>query len=215
MKVFVIHYKKMVKRKENMLRQLQKCKITDYEFVDIDRDDIHNYDLSKIDKSIKPALIAIFLSHSHAYKQISKFHEQALVLEDDAIMDDNFMEKFTLYQNQLDPYFDMLFIGSGCNLHIEEHKIVEGKNVYRKYHEPTAWGGAGSTRCVDSYLVSKKCASKLCNYIDKLNTSCLVTCEIDHWLNKVGKELDLLVYWAEPTIVSQGSENNSEDCRCY
>lgn len=215
MKVFVIHYKKMVKRKENMLRQLQKCNITNYEFVDIDRDEIYKYDLSKIDTSIKPALIAIFLSHSYAYKQIAEFHEKALILEDDAVMDDNFTEKFTHYQNQLEPSFDMLFIGSGCNLHIEADKIIKDQNIYRKYHDPTTWGGAGSTRCVDSYLVSKKCAKNLCNYIDKLNSYSLVTCEIDHWLNKVCKELDFFVYWAEPTIVSQGSENNSEDCRCY
>lgn len=125
----------MVKRKENMIRQLQKCNITDYEFVDIDRDEIYKYDLSKIDTSIKPALIAIFLSHSYAYKQIAEFHEKALILEDDAVMDDNFTEKFTHYQNQLEPSFDMLFIGSGCNLHIEADK-----NIYRKYHDPTTWG---------------------------------------------------------------------------
>ena len=205
----------MVKRKENMLRQLQKCNITNYEFVDIDRDEIYNYDLSKIDTRINPAWIAIFLSHSYAYKQIAEFYEKALILEDDAILDNDFMQKFTHYQNKLEPSFDMLFIGSGCNLHIEPDKIVKDKNIYQKYHDPTTWGGAGSTRCVDSYLVSKKCAKKLCNYIDKMNTSSLLISETDHWLNKVCKKLDLLVYWAEPTIVSQGSENDPEDGRCY
>ena len=65
------------------------------------------------------------------------------------------------------------------------------------------------------YLVIKNCAEKLCNYIDNIDSSSLVNSETDHWLNKAGKELDLVVYWAEPTIVLQGSQNDPNDSTCY
>ena len=29
---------------------------------------------------------------------------------------------------------------------------------------------------------------------------------IDHWMNKVARDNNLKYYWAEPTIVTQGSE---------
>lgn len=205
----------MIKRKENILRQFKKFGITDYEFIDIDRSEVFSHDLSKINTTINPAWIAVFLSHSYAYKQIVNFYDEALILEDDAIMSDDFIEKFTLYRKEMGSSFDILFIGSGYNLHIEDDKIIEGKHIYRKYHESSHWGGQGSTRCVDSYLVSKNCAEKLCNYIDNIDSSSLVNSETDHWLNKVGKELDLVVYWAEPTIVLQGSQNDPNDSTCY
>lgn len=205
----------MIKRKENILRQFKKFGITNYEFIDIDRSEVFLHDLSKINTSINPAWIAVFLSHSYAYKQIANFYEEALILEDDVIMSDDFIEKFTLYRKEMGSSFDMLFIGSGCNLHIEDDKIIDGKHIYRKYHETNHWGGQGATRCVDSYLVSKNCAEKLCNYIDNIDSSSLVNSETDHWLNKAGKELDLVVYWAEPTIVLQGSQNDPNDSTCY
>lgn len=46
----------------------------------------------------------------------------------------------------------------------------------------------------DSIIMSKKCAIKLCNFIDKL--LCKIFLHIDHWLNVLA-----LVYWAEPTII--------------
>ena len=215
MKVFVIHYKKMTKRKENILRQFEKFGITDYEFVDIDMSEVYSHDLSKIDTSIHPAWIAVFLSHSYAYKQIANSYDEALILEDDAIMSDDFIEKFTLYRKEIDPSFDMLFIGEGCNLHIEKDKLIDGKHIYRKYHDETDWGGYGCTRCIDSYLVSKNCAKELCNYIDNIDSSSIMNSETDIWLNKVARKLDLVVYWAEPTIILQGSYVDPNDCRSY
>jgi hypothetical protein len=49
MKIFVIHYKKLVDRKKYMLDQFEKHNITDYEFVEIDRDELDAYDISIFD----------------------------------------------------------------------------------------------------------------------------------------------------------------------
>ena len=144
MKVFVVHYKKLVKRKETILKQFEKFGITDYEFVDIDRSEIHKYDLSKIEQTNNSsAVIAINLSHYYIYKEIAEKYQEALIFEDDAIMVDDFMERFVKYHTELVtnyPFFDMLFLGNGCNLHILHDKIIQGKHIYYKSSEPTSWG---------------------------------------------------------------------------
>lgn len=216
MKVFVIHYKKMLARKANILRQFERFGITDYEFIDIDRSEIHKYDTRKIDCLIPPAWVAVALSHIYAYNQIAEKYDEALILEDDAIMSDDFMERYALYKAELsnEKYFDMLFLGDGCGLHIPKDNLVPNKHIYYKCVEPTRWGGDGVTRCVDSYIVSKSCARKLCDYIEKIDNN-LINKEVDWWLNKVARELNLVVYWAEPTIVTQSSANILLDKRCY
>lgn len=217
MKVYVVHYKKLVKRKETILKQFEKFGITNYEFVDIDRSEIHKYDLSKIEQTNNSSgNIAINLSHMYIYKEIAEKYQQALILEDDAIMVDDFMERFVQYHTELVtnyPDFDMLFLGNGCMLHIPHDKIIEGKHIYYKSPEPTSWGGGGVTRCVDSYLVSNKAAKKICTHID--NDTVPWGLGIDYRLNKIASEIGLEVYWAEPTIVSQSSENDPNDCRSY
>jgi len=215
MKVFVVHYKKLVKRKETILSQFAKFGITDYEFVDIDRSEIHNYDLSKFQDLNNAGAIAVHLSHYYIYKEIASKYQEALIFEDDVIMSVDFIEQFAQYYHELVtkyPHFDMLFLGNGCNLHITPDKIIEGKHIYYKSCEPTSWGGNGVTRCVDSYLVSNKCAKKLCQYIDN---DTVYKYGVDFHLNKIAREIGLEVYWAEPTIIYQSSENDPNDSRSY
>lgn len=99
----------------------------------------------------------------------------------------------------------MLFIGDGCNLHIQKDKLIPNINIYKKCLYPTNWGGDGAPRCTDSCLVNKKCAIKLCNYINNLPNK--INLPSDWWLNVAARDNNLSVYWAEPTIVTQGTQN--------
>tara|TARA_B110000908_G_C10115877_1_gene385235 strand:+ start:697 stop:951 length:255 start_codon:yes stop_codon:yes gene_type:complete len=63
-----------------------------------------------------------------------------LVLEDDAILDKDFVSKLTRGLKQLPDDYDMLFLGDGCNLHIESSKIKADQFIYTKCREPTNWG---------------------------------------------------------------------------
>jgi GR25 family glycosyltransferase involved in LPS biosynthesis len=213
MKIFIIHYKKLIDRKKHILKQFEKYNITDYEFIEIDRDELQGYDLS-IFENITNAYMAVALSHLYAYKQIKDNYDEALILEDDVILADNFINIFNNYLIQLPQEYDMLFLGDGCYYHIDAHILSPNKNIYQKSHTPTIWGSMqdGSTRCIDSCLVSKKCAIKLCNYINNLTKKINTT--TDHWLNIVAKEKNFLMYWAEPTITTQGSQTGMFE-RCY
>ena len=113
---------------------------------------------------------------------------------------DNFIETFNKYVSYLPEDYDMLFIGNGCNLHIDSNEIVPNKFIYKK-----SLNSSGVTRCTDSYVVNKKCASKLCEYINTLQYS--INIPVDFWLNVAANDTGLNVYWAEPTIVTQGTQN--------
>jgi len=207
MKVFVIHYKKLTERKAAILQQFQKHKITDFEFVEIDRNELHtqpSQDLRLFESGYSKQQIAITLSHMYAYKQIAAKYDRALILEDDAILSDGFTDSLNLYCSQLPTSYDMLFIGDGCGFHIPKTDQVPAKHVYEKSLFPTSWGGNGATRCTDSYVISKKCAVKLCIYLQMLPYK--IQLPIDWWLNTAARDTRLNVYWAEPTIVTQGTE---------
>ena len=206
-KVFIIHYKKLVQRKINVINQLKKHGITNFEFIEIDRDELHKHDTRIFATGFANYQQAICLSHFYVYNQIIKNDlESALIFEDDVVLHANFAEIFTNYIKQLSPTFDMLFIGNGCNLHIPSTFLKADQNIYEKSLEPTTWGGNGATRCTDSYVVSKKAALKLCKY---LSSGLLqkINLPIDWWLNDAIRRLQLQIYWAEPTIVEQGTQN--------
>jgi len=203
MKVFIIHYKKLLDRKIFILQQLQKHNIKDYEFIEIDRDELFNENIEIFHKDQVNSDMAITLSHFYAFKQISEKYENALILEDDVILSDNFSDILSKYIMQLPQDYDMLFIGDGCGFHIQKDKLVPNQYIYEKCQQPTSWGGNGITRCTDSYVVNKKCAIQLCKYINKLPYK--INYSIDWWLNIAGRDNNLKVYWAEPTICTQGT----------
>ena len=194
MKVFVIHYKKLENRKRDIIQQLQQLHITNYEFIEhYDRDTLTKEDRQNFEEGYKSCQIAITLSHLYAYKKISDKYDCALIVEDDAIFHPNFIELFNDYMKQLPSDFDAFFIGHGCNLHIENHELKPKCNVYKKQE----------TRCTDSYVVSKKCATNIINYVN--NIPYKINSPVDFWLNTVFKDLDLNIYWAEPHLVVQGT----------
>jgi GR25 family glycosyltransferase involved in LPS biosynthesis len=205
MKIFIIHYKKLVDRKIFILNQFKKYNITNYEFIEIDRDELYEQNISIFQENYCKSQIAISLSHFYAYKQISENYDSGLIFEDDIILSDNFLNIFNNYITQLPENFDMLFIGDGCNFHIQKNKLIQNSNIYEKCLYPTTWGGGGATRCTDSYLVNKKCAKILCEYIN--NLSYKINLPIDWWLNIAARDNIFKVYWAEPTIVTQGTQN--------
>jgi hypothetical protein len=110
----------------------------------------------------------------------------------------NFTEKLNKYINELPNDWDMLFIGNGCNLHIPKKELKDGVYIYKKGTKN------GATRCTDSYLISKKCAEKIINIVNSENL--IIKKPADWWLNEVLEKINANVYWAEPTIVSQGSQ---------
>jgi GR25 family glycosyltransferase involved in LPS biosynthesis len=206
MKIFVLHYSKLVDRKKHILEQFKKQNITDYEFIEkYDREDLEDGDMLLFDICVNKSMISLINKHFYVYKLIAENYENALIFEDDVVLNDNFTDILNKYMTQLPKDYDMLFIGNGCNLHIEKHKLNSNQNIYEKCLYPTRWGGDGASRCSDSYIISKKCANKLCEYINNLEYK--IKLPSDWWLNIAARDNKFKVYWSEPTIVTQGTQN--------
>jgi len=216
MKIFVLHYSKLVQRKQHILEQFEKHGITEYEFIEkFDKDVITDDECPEFSKDYvanRRTELSLHLKHLYLYRlMLSENYEEVLVLEDDVILSDNFMKKLTEYMTQMPKDYDMLFIGDGCNLHIPRNQLVANQYIYAKCLHETAWGGNGAAKCTDSYIIHQRCAKKLCDYVADAGAALDETKKInlpaDWWLNKAARDLVLKVYWAEPTIVSQGSQN--------
>ena len=98
MKIFIIHYKKLIERKISIIEQLSKQGLTDYMFIDISRDELTEQDMSIFQENYSKAQIAITLSHFSVYKQIRDNYESGLILEDDVILSDNFMNIYKIHR---------------------------------------------------------------------------------------------------------------------
>lgn len=213
MKVFVLHYSKLTQRKQYILEQFEKHGITDYEFIEkFDKDTITHEECPEFSEAYvreRRTELSIHLKHLYLYRLMEKEkYEEVLVFEDDVIISDGFVEKLAKYMTQMPTDYDMLFIGNGCNLHIPKRQLIPNKYIYEKCLHETTWGGNGATRCIDSYVIHSRCAKKICDYVAAaavLNMK--IELPADWWLNDVARDLGLKVYWAEPTIVRQGSQN--------
>ena len=200
MKVFVIHYDKLVERKKNMLIQLKNNNI-EAEF-------ISNYGKENLiqsdkDKFINLTLseISIFLHHIECYKKIvENEYDYALILEDDTLFNNNFSLKLKEYMNHLPPDWDVLYIGDGCGKHISPNILKKCKNcrICRKNED----------KCAVSYLISKKTANLIYTiFKTKVNNNNKIDLAVDMWVNRLYQKMPFLkIFWAEPTIVTQGSE---------
>jgi len=208
MKIFVMHHPKLVERKKNVLKQLDSYGlkaefITNHNPEDFAADqNIWNYIFQKFNLHIKPVnqgpmtlpKASLTMKHIEAlYQFVSNTNEDyALIFEDDIVLDDNFLEKLNKYIALLPKGWELFFIGEGCNIHIEKEHIKENVNIYKRY----------SSRCSDSYLITKSCAKKI---IDDFNSRQLIYLHYDHYLTDIIKKYDFSTFWAEPTIVKQGS----------
>jgi len=210
MKIFVLHYTKLTSRKQHIIQEFKKHGITDYEFIEkFDKDAITDDECSEFSRDYitkRRAELSLHLKHLYLYRlMVRENYDEVLVFEDDVILSTGFVEILARYMTQLPKDYDMLFIGDGCNLHIPQSMRTPNQYIYEKCLHETAWGGNGAAKCTDSYIISKKCAKKICDYVAGLTKK--IDLPVDWWLNEVARDLTLKVYWAEPTIVTQGSQN--------
>jgi len=91
MKILVIHYDKLIKRKKHILLQLSKYNL-ECEFVsNYGKDTLTNEERKRF-KKLNDSEISLSLHHIECYKRITEQQEYdyAIILEDDVILKDNF-----------------------------------------------------------------------------------------------------------------------------
>lgn len=192
-KIFIIHYKELVERKTYLLNSLNKLGIKNYEFIENSyKDTITTETLDKYCKNNKLSLTekCIAIAHIDIYRKIIEDKLQfCLILEDDAILDNDFVNRLNLYLETCPIDIEIACINNGCNLHINNGLIENNKYWYKTFY----------TRTCCSYLITNGCCQKLLNSIIPFDNA------IDHELNKQIKNNDINMYWLEPTLVVDGS----------
>jgi GR25 family glycosyltransferase involved in LPS biosynthesis len=190
-----------MERQQSIIQQLEKNHLTNYEFIDSTI-----FETTKL-VNLKYSEKDLFLKHISLYRKISlDTADYAMILEDDAIFVEQFIEKLNKCIHQLPTNFDIVFTGGGCNLVIPSSQLQPNQYIYHKGNESTSWGGNGCTRCTDGYIIHKKCAQTIYSYfmseIDKISSP------IDWWLNHVARVFNLNVFWVEPQISHNGSQTS-------
>lgn len=208
-KIYICHYTKLSERKPVLSEQLEKLNITVYtEWVEVyDKEDI---DFKKLEESLpninKPmklnnihnnrklrqSEISLILKHNYIWNDMIKNNiSDVIVLEDDALLDDDFIKKFNLYIQELPNDYDLLWIGSCCNLHSKN--IEPNKHIYRE----------DGSRCTHGYMISLKCAKKMIEHhlINNL--------PVDFMFNEAIIKYGFENYWLEPDLVTQNKKFNS------
>ena len=114
-------------------------------------------------------------------------------MEDDALLEASFREQFDEYFRDTPSDFDFIFIGSGCNLRVPIRE--SGRRFYPK--------GTPSTKCTDSYIIRRRAAEQLLLALPPF------TLPMDFELNYQIHAHEMKVYWLEPPIVVQGSQDGT------
>ena len=198
-KIFICHWDKLTDRKEELIKVLSEENIFDYEFVcDYDKDtwseEEIKYDFPKIfevvegyGRKLKSSEISLSLKHVKIIREVAEKYEYALVLEDDVILCDNFVEEFLESHNQLPDDWDIAWVGTCCGLHAP---TSEGKRVYR----------VNGSRCTHAYAISNIGAKKVLSELKYCNTGS------DFFFNLLIEKFNLNNYWFEPALAIQSPE---------
>lgn len=195
--VYLVHYRPLADRLVFMNKQLERLGIEYKLIADEPPDDYYidnpvtrrqklsnfkNYN----EKSLTRADKSLIWKHQIFWKYASQSNRPSLVLEDDAILLDNFVTVVNSFLDSKD--WDLIFPGSGCNLR------VAGEGLIRVPHP--------ASKCTDSYIVTPEAARKLAEVDD-------IQLHIDWEMAYQMMVNDLNVYWYEPPIVRQGSQDGS------
>jgi GR25 family glycosyltransferase involved in LPS biosynthesis len=193
-KIYICHYTKLVERKKSIINQLDNIGVNNYEFVEFfDKDNLFTDEILKnfpkihnIENNMTLGEKSLALKHAWIIKDVhDKNYSSVLVLEDDAILCDNFIQYFNYYKNQLPLDWDIGWVGSCFNL---KEPQIPNCNVYKTDR---------GSRCTHAFCISKQFTQKVYNEIKNINRPS------DHYYNYLVKTFLLNNYWFQPALALQ------------
>jgi GR25 family glycosyltransferase involved in LPS biosynthesis len=209
--VYVVHYTKLLDRKNKIVEQFGGIVdnlhfINEFDQEELSDDILKEYylpDPMKWVNKVSPlwdvrihrprylniAEISCTIKHIIALEQVAK-NGDGFIIEDDLLIKDNFLEEFNETMSNLPADWDVIMIGAGCQMHTKE--LIPGVKLYKREHP--------ATRCLDSYLISQKTARKIIETVKPFQLISDWEFAFQFFLH------NLNVYWLEPSPCYQGSE---------
>ena len=204
-KIYIIHYSKLVGRKNHMKDQIKKWNLDSFPVYFEERSDQEEmstfdiYNLINVSKfkqntnrDIKPGETSLCLKYKLILEDISKLQddEYVLVLEDDVIFKEdpiNYINSIIEKCNNESINFDCIFMGEAA-LRVGDNRDV----FFRKDHPAT------NGLCTVLYKVSS--AKQMLNNLNLFK----IDNALDWHFNNMFKDLDFQVYWGK-AITEHGS----------
>ncbi len=197
--VYVIHAAHFEDRGVHMRQVLERLGV-DFEFVaafdpkDITEEVERKYFAPDVQMSIGAKSCA--LKHVRVMElMVERKQAKALVLEDDLVFDDNFVDWMHVFLKEAEPFAPGFTIQLGCanNMYVPGKQLKKNQHLYLNKE----------VRATEAYLVDATAAQQRLAWIltNKINLP------IDHFFNRCDSELKLPIYWSDPTLVEQGSMN--------
>lgn len=202
MKLFLMHRKGFTDRFNRVMDLILKCKfVEDIEIITSESSEVSFSSIEEKRRKMPSDFPAVEINSGNkslihkqfrAFKKISELNSPAMILEDDAIFEPDNMDKFVQNFHTIPDDWEFCFFGTGCWLTIEGNGFV--KNTKRM-----------KSKCTDSMVIKPETAKKI--YEDMKEDKAHLP--IDWDLNYRFIKLNTIVYWYEPGIVVQGSQNGT------
>lgn len=200
--IYVVHGITGYEAREKVLRKLFDDHQLGYEFVTesvIDSENellIKKYFVPEIKTILRKGPLMCTLVHLLIYERfINSNHKYAIIFENDVCFLDSFNDRIQSVTREADLLKEGFIISlENSTLKFPSiRKTKKGKFLYE----------AVTTRCAGAYMIDKKAAHLMMDYI-KLNKCHEV---IDWWHNHLINNKILKIYWAHPPLTEQGSFN--------
>ena len=222
--VYIVHCEAFTDRRKHMMDFMNSLDLNDdyYTFkINTHKDSLTNEDINKyynldddtrlqelqvigedkfLTQGINKGALSCGINHLMIWKEIveKRYTHHVLILEDDAIPNENFMSSMLEVCAELDNH-DIVSLENGANLKIQMYGVttINDKWIYKVPD--------GRMRCTGAYLIHPNTCYKLV----ALNEKRKYALEIDMQMWLYGKLQLYDVYWTEPTLFSQGSQNGT------
>lgn len=174
--------------------------------------DVINENTSYLYQYLGPrSAIGIGMSHINVWKMfLESGKPNCLIVEDDALFEDNFVEKLNIGLENTPKDYDILYLGCfGCQNKYNYHTIMNAQFKYEKINDYVSIPGIAFA--THGYVISRKGAKKLIKYLDKKIYQHIDKCIQDLHKNNLIKEYVLnerIIYQSSTdSLISSNTSN--------
>jgi len=197
--IYILNVRCFEKRRIHVKKELDRFGLEAQFIFDWDISDLTGAVIKKFfrtNSGLSLAQKSLAMKHITALQKIiDKEQETALILEDDVVLADNFLDGVNraLLERPLYPKENVIFIGCGGNFYTPKSERQLGKSLYINKRG----------RFADSYIVGKHTAQLRLNWLldNKIDKP------IDNQFEYIDNLLGITMLWLEDPIVEQGSKN--------
>ncbi len=211
--VWVVHHSPLAERRAHLEVEMKASGLDAWSPVWLLEHDRESIPIRVREEAIRPPLnaghLSVILKHLEVFRRAAEsgapFH---LVLEDDVVIDREWQARLARMVAALPENWEILYVGDGCGLHVPWWcRLLAGHGtrtagVYFRGWQSTWWGGGGMSRCAAGYVIRPESARR---FLASRQTKPPYEVTIDWLMNRVGAELRMRAYWAEPPLFRQGT----------